>query len=68
MTRKQQLIDDIQNLLNTYEGVNKTSIDSNLLEFMDEDTLINIISSLLEQKEASKESDLEWLNQFKINN
>jgi hypothetical protein len=63
--KKKQLIEDIQNLLNTYDGVNPTSINPNLLEFMDEDTLISIIDSLLTQKEDAKESDVEWLEQFK---
>ena len=65
MKRKEKLIQDIQNLLNSYEGVHETSINPVLLEFMDEETLINIIDSLLKQKEASKESDLEWLEKFK---
>jgi len=65
MNRKEKLIQDIQNLLNSYEGVHETSINPALLEFMDEDTLVNIIDSLLKQKEASKESDLEWLEKFK---
>lgn len=65
MKRKEQLIADIQNLLNTYEGIHKTSINPNLLEFMDENTLISIIDSLLNQKEYTKESDLEWLEKFK---
>lgn len=65
MTRKAKLINDIQQLLNTYEGVHETSINPNLLEFMDEDTLISIIDSLLTQKEASKEVDTEWLKTFK---
>ena len=64
-TNKQKLINDIQQLLNTYEGVNKTSINPNLLEFMDEKTLISIIDSLLTQKEDAKESDIEWLEKFK---
>jgi hypothetical protein len=68
MNRKEQLIADIQNLLNTYEGVHKTSINPNLLEFMDENTLISIIDSLLSQKEDAKESDLEWLEKFKKQN
>jgi hypothetical protein len=67
MTRKQQLIADIQNLLNSYSGIPQTSINPNLLEFMDEDTLISIIDSLLTQKEDLKESDLEWLEKFKKN-
>ncbi|WP_295005787.1 hypothetical protein [Sulfurimonas sp.] len=65
MTRKEKLIDDIQKLLNTYEGGSQTHIDPTLLEFMDENTLLNIVDSLLVQKEASKESDIEWLEQFK---
>lgn len=65
MDRKQQLIQDVQNLLNTYDNVSSTSINPSLLEFMDEKTLVEIIDNLLTQKEASKESDLEWLEKFK---
>jgi len=65
MNKKEQLINDIQNLLNTYEGIHNTSINPALLEFMDEETLINIIDSLLDQKEHAKESDTEWLEKFK---
>ncbi|MFA5232836.1 MAG: hypothetical protein WC390_00415 [Sulfurimonas sp.] len=65
MDRKDKLINDIQNLLNTYEGIHKTSINPDLLKFMDEDSLLSIIDSLLDQKEASKESDMEWLEKFK---
>ncbi|MFA5462196.1 MAG: hypothetical protein WC274_08985 [Sulfurimonas sp.] len=65
MTRKEQLINDIQNLLNSYEGIHKTDINPELLKFMDEETLLSIIGSLLDQKENSKESDLEWLETFK---
>ncbi len=65
MCRKEQLILDIQNLLNSYEGIHKTTINPDLLEFMDEETLVNIIDSLLTQKESSKESDLAWLETFK---
>lgn len=65
MSHKQQLIQDIQNLLNTYEGLQPTAINPNLLEFMDEETLKSIIGTLLDQKEASKESDTQWLEQFK---
>jgi hypothetical protein len=64
-TRKDKLILDIQNLLNTYDNVTTTAINPALLEFMDEQTLINIISNLLEQKEEAKESDLVWLEKFK---
>ncbi len=65
MDRKEQLINDIQNLLNSYEGIHKTDINPDLLKFMDEQTLLSIIGSLLDQKESAKESDLEWLEAFK---
>ena len=65
MQRKEQLIQDIQNLLNSYEGIRSTSINPNLLEFMDEETLISIIDSLLNQKEENKEADEAWLEKFK---
>ena len=64
-TRKNNLITDIQQLLNTYDGVSKTAINPDLLEFMDEQTLLSIIDSLLSQKEDAKESDIEWLEKFK---
>ena len=66
-TKKNKLINDIQQLLNTYNGVSVTSINPKLLEFMDEDTLISIIDSLLTQKEDVKEVDLQWLENFKKN-
>jgi hypothetical protein len=62
---KEQLIEDIQNLLNSYDDENTTSINPDLLEFMDEKTLISIIDSLLTQKEESKEPDIQWLEKFK---
>jgi len=65
MQRKEQLIKDIENLLNSYNGINPTSIDPALLEFMDEKTLLDIIGSLLDQKEDVVERDKEWLEQFK---
>ncbi len=64
-TDKSKLINDIQKLLNTYDGVCETSINPSLLEFMDKNTLISIIDSLLIQKEDIKESDMQWLEQFK---
>lgn len=67
MKKKEQLIKDIQNLLNSYDGVRPTSINPDLLNFMDERTLISIIDSLLTQKEQNSESDVEWLEQFKTN-
>lgn len=64
--KKTQLINDIQKLLNSYDGLPVTDINPALLEFMDEEMLISIIDSLLRQKEQESESvDLEWLNQFK---
>lgn len=65
MSTKKQLIEDIQNLLNSYDGENTTSINPDILEFMDEKTLISIIDSLLTQKEDAKEPDMEWLEKFK---
>lgn len=65
MSNKEKLVKDIQNLLNTYEGIHKTQINSALLEFMDEETLLSIIDNLLTQKEDLKESDQEWLEKFK---
>lgn len=65
MDRKEELINDIQNLLNSYDDVHKTSINPNILKFMDEETLLHIISSLLDQKEDAKEPDLNWLETFK---
>jgi len=65
MDRKKLLIKDVQTLLNNYDDSNSTIINPSLLEFMDEDTLIKIIGDLLSQKEAAKESDIEWLQKFK---
>lgn len=65
MDRKEELINDIQNLLNSYDHVHKTLINPNILKFMNEKTLLGIIGSLLDQKEDAKESDLEWLETFK---
>ena len=62
---KQQLINDIQNLLNRYEGLSPTSINPELLEFMDKETLLSIISSLLKQQENTNEDNIQWLEQFK---
>ncbi|MBA1437416.1 MAG: hypothetical protein FAF05_00260 [Epsilonproteobacteria bacterium] len=64
--RKKQLIADIQDLLNKHGRITETSINPDLLDFMDKDTLIDIIDSLLMQKEKEvKEIDTEWLEQFK---
>jgi len=63
--RKKQLITDIQNLLNSYDADKTTSINHSLLEFMDENTLINIIDSLLIQKDNHVQADEKWLKKFK---
>ena len=67
MNRKIQLIKDIQQLLNSYVNVATTTINPALLEFMDEKILLDIISSLLDQKELTKEVDKIWLDKFKHN-
>lgn len=65
MTKKEELILDIQNLLNSYRDIHKTVINPQLLEFMDEESLKSIIHSLLDQKESLMASDVEWLEKFK---
>lgn len=62
---KEQLIIDIQNLLNRYGDTQPTYINPDLLAFMDRQTLLSIIDSLLKQQEKTNESNLEWLEQFK---
>jgi len=63
VSKKEELIHDIEKLLNGYGG--DTHINPDMLAFMDEQTLKSIIVSLLEQKEKTVESNLEWLEQFK---
>jgi len=66
MSSKEELIRDIQTLLNSYgEDVPVTEINPALLTFMDEETLKQIIGSLLKQKETVNEDAVEWLEQFK---
>lgn len=65
MNKKQQLIQDIQNLLNNHKGISMTHINPQLLEFMSETDLKDIISSVLEQKESQQDDDNLWLQQFK---
>ncbi|MFH0709000.1 MAG: hypothetical protein V2A75_02225 [Pseudomonadota bacterium] len=62
---KEQLISDIQNLLNRYDGLKPTTINPNLLQFMDKPTLLQIINSVLKQQENANEDNVEWLQQFK---
>jgi hypothetical protein len=65
MNKKDELISDIENLLNSYGDGKPTHIDPKLLAFMDESALKGIIDSLLRQKEKTVESNLDWLEQFK---
>ena len=65
MQEKEKLIQDIQNLLNTYGDVKDSVINVNMLEFMDKETLINIIGLLLDKKETIVDDNLEWLDGFK---
>jgi len=66
MSTKQELINDIETLLNSYgDDVPVTEINPALLEFMDEETLKTIIGSLLKQKETVNEDAVVWLEQFK---
>jgi hypothetical protein len=65
---KEQLICDIENLLNRYDSVKPTQIDPSLLQFLDRQTLLSIIGSILRQQEKTNESNIEWLEQFKKNN
>lgn len=62
---KEQLIIDIQNLLNRYDGLKPTIINPAMLAFMDRTTLLHIIESLLKQQENCNEENIEWLQQFK---
>lgn len=62
---KEQLILDIENLLNRYDGLKPTHIDPALLQFMDRQTLLSIIDTILRQQEKTNESNIEWLEQFK---
>lgn len=66
MSTKEELIKDIETLLNSYDGETPpTVINPALLAFMDEETLRNIVDSLLRQKENVNKDNLEWLEQFK---
>ncbi len=63
--KKEKLIQDIQNLLNSYQGESLTSINPKLLEYMDENDLKRIIEDLLIQKENLLQNNKQWLEQFK---
>jgi hypothetical protein len=62
---KEQLIADIEKLLNRYDEIKPTQINPELLQFMDRQTLLSIINSILRQQEKTNESNIEWLEQFK---
>ena len=62
---KEKLIKDIQNLLNTHGGIKDSTINVNMLEFMDKASLISIIELLLDKKESMLNNNLDWLNTFK---
>ena len=64
-TEKEKLICDIQNLLNSYEGLSKTTINPLILSYMNEDELKSIISDLLKEKEDTVEKEMQWLQTFK---
>jgi hypothetical protein len=64
-TDKSLLIADIQKLLNSYADTTMTTINPDLLEFMDEQTLKSIINDILNQQESVNEDNREWLEQFK---
>ncbi len=68
MSNKKRLISDIQRLLNTYSDTTTTSINPELLEFMDELTLKSIINDILTQQEHVNSDNREWLEQFKTDN
>ncbi len=63
--KKQKLIQDIENLLNSYDGVPQSKINPELFQYMDENSLKDIITDLLTQKDSVVESNLEYLEQFK---
>ncbi|MFA6759722.1 MAG: hypothetical protein WCR69_01605 [Sulfuricurvum sp.] len=65
MSTNEELIKEIESLLNSYDGVAPTSINSDLLRFMSRDDLLGIVDSLLDQKESHLSPDLEWLEKFK---
>ena len=65
MQEKEKLIKDIQNLLNTHGGIKDSTINVNMLEFMDKASLISIIELLLDKKDSIIEDNMDWLNSFK---
>ena len=62
---KHNLIKDIEKLLNSYEDVPPSTINPDILQYLDEASLKDIISDLLTQKENTVTDNLEYLEQFK---
>jgi hypothetical protein len=62
---KYKLIKDIEKLLNSYEDLPPSTINPDLLQYLDESSLKDIISDLLTQKENTVTDNLEYLQQFK---
>lgn len=60
-----ELISEIENLLNRYDNLNPTTINPDLLKFMDRATLLSIIDSLLTQQENITTDNEQWLEKFK---
>jgi len=65
LSQREALIADIEQLLNSYEGLNPTHINPALLVCMDEQSLKSVIAALLDQKEKTLDTNREWLQQFK---
>ena len=64
MDEKRKLIEDIEKLLNRFDTTT-TRIEPRILEFMDEQTLRDIIADILTQQEHISEEDIKWLEKFK---
>ncbi|MEA2111172.1 MAG: hypothetical protein U9P71_03885 [Campylobacterota bacterium] len=64
-TTKNELIQDIENLLNSYSDIPQSTINPEILKYMDNSSLKDIINDLLTQKENVNESNIEYLEQFK---
>lgn len=65
MQDKKKLIKDIQDLLNSHDGIKDSVINVNMLEFMDKESLISIVGLLLDKKESIVTDNIDWLNSFK---
>jgi len=65
MSQKEELLHDIEKLLNSFDDKNTTSINPQMLQFMDEASLKSIINSILNSREHLSENTKEWLETFK---